>query len=234
MAGEAKSEDFVKVEYTGKRIADGKTFDTTNEKTAKEAGIYSERMKYGPAVIILGKQTVIPGLDEALQNAKVGEQKTVEIPPEKAFGVRDPALVRVIPISEFKKQEIQPYPGMVLNLDNAPATVKSVSGGRVMVDLNHALAGDTVSYSFKIIEKIEGTEAKAKALLENSSLNGEVKLSKEVLEAKFVPSVKKDSEFLMNKAGFVTAVLAFLPEVKKVSVVEEYEAGKTEEKEKKQ
>ncbi|MBI5158642.1 peptidylprolyl isomerase [Candidatus Micrarchaeota archaeon] len=229
----AESGDFVKAEYTGKRVADGRIFDCTSEKTAKEAGIYSEHMKYGPAVIILGKQTVIPGLDEALQNAKVGEQQTVEIPPEKAFGVRDPALVRVIPISEFKKQDIQPYPGMVLNLDNAPATVKSVSGGRVMVDLNHALAGDAVSYTFKITEKIEGTEAKAKALLENSSLNGEVKLSKEVLEAKFAPSVKKDSEFLMNKAGFVTAVLAFLPDVKKVSVIEEYEAGKTEEKEKK-
>ncbi len=231
MAGEEiKSGDFVRVEYTGKRVADGKIFDSTNEKAARDAGIYNERLKYGPGLVIIGQQTVIQGLDEALQASKVGDSKTVEVPPEKGFGVRDANLVRVIPIAEFRKQNLEPYPGMVLNLDGAAAMVKSVSGGRVMIDLNHALAGDVLSYEFKVIEKIEGVEARVKALLENSELKGETKVSGSVLEAVFDPSVKKDSDFLMNKAAFVTSVLKFLPEIKKVRVVEEYEAPKPEAK----
>lgn len=229
MAGEEiKRGDFIRVEYTGRRVADGKIFDSTDEKTARSAGIFNERLKYGSGLVIIGQGTVIQGVDEALQEMKVGDSKKIEVAPEKGFGVRDPNMVRVVPITEFKKQDIRPFPGMVLNIDGAAATVKSVSGGRVLVDLNHALAGDTLSYDLKVIEKIDGLENKVKTLLENVELKGEAKINGGVLEATFDSSVKKDADFLMNKAAFATSVLKFLPEITKVRVIEEYEAGKPE------
>lgn len=42
-----------------------------------------------------------------------------------------------------------------MNLDGIIARISSVSGGRVITDFNHPLAGKNVVYSFKILKKID-------------------------------------------------------------------------------
>ncbi|GBF36901.1 peptidylprolyl isomerase [Methanofervidicoccus abyssi] len=153
----------VKVSYSG--YVDGKLFDTTNEELAKEEGIYNPGIRYGPITVIVGQGMLIPGLDEALLEMEVGEEKELELPPEKAFGKRDPSKIRLVPLREFKKHKINPVVGMPVTINNLVGRVVSINGGRVLVDFNHELAGKTVKYILKVEEVVEKPEDVVKELL---------------------------------------------------------------------
>lgn len=218
-----KDGEFIKISYTGKIAATGKVFDTTSAEKAKEAGITDEHRKYAPVLVVLGKDHVVKGLDESLRSMGIGEQKSIEISPENAFGVRDPNLVRILPLSEFRKRELDPFPGMLLDLDGTKGVVKSVSGGRVMVDLNHSLAGERVIYDVKVEEKLSETNSKIQAILDSFNLKADgFKLEGGVLQVVFPQSVEKDVNFIVNKSNFVNSLLDLMGEVKKLSIVEEY------------
>jgi len=220
--------DFIRIEYTGRTASNNRVFDTTSAEVARKENIFDEKARYAPGLVVVGKGTVISGLDEALAGMEVGESKKVEISPEKAFGERNPALVRVLPESEFRRRGIEPYPGQLINIDDATAVVRSVSSGRVMVDFNHLLAGETLSYEVKVIEKLETLEQKIGALLENGELKGKARVDAGTVEVAFPAEVKKDADFLIRKATFVENVMRLLPEVKSVRIIEEYarEQGK--------
>ncbi|HEX9429300.1 MAG TPA: FKBP-type peptidyl-prolyl cis-trans isomerase [Candidatus Bathyarchaeia archaeon] len=81
----AQKGDTVSVHYLG-RYPGGKVFDTSMEKEAKSAGLYSPARDYKPLQVILGSGKVNQGFDEALIGMKVNEEKEVVIPPEKAYG----------------------------------------------------------------------------------------------------------------------------------------------------
>ncbi|MFH0818100.1 MAG: hypothetical protein V1909_05730, partial [Candidatus Micrarchaeota archaeon] len=142
---------------------------------------------------------------------------------EKAFGERRADLLRVIPLSEFRKREIDPYPGMPVQLDNMTAMVKSVTSGRVMVDMNHPLAGHKVVYEVKLSEVVLGADKKAEALLDHFDLKGQASLKGEEVHVTFGPEVEKDSQYLVRKSALAEKVLSNIPEIKKIRFEEIYE-----------
>ena len=81
----------------------------------------------------------------------VGEEKKAELEPKDAFGERNPELARVMHLSDFRKRDMDPYPGMQVDIDGTVATVKSINSGRVLVDANHPLAGERMIYEVKLI-----------------------------------------------------------------------------------
>ena len=152
-----KKGDMVEVSFTGKDKNTGRVLDTTDEKTAKEAGILREKGVYKPIPVIVGQGELLKGLDEALQEMKVGEKKTIELSPEKAFGERKAELVGLVPLQEFKNKKLTPVPGMMVNINDRVGRVQSVSGGRVRLDFNHELAGKELTFEIELltIEKAE-------------------------------------------------------------------------------
>ncbi len=161
-----KEGDFARINYAGKIKDTDEVFDTTIEKVAKEKGIYTDRTKFKPTPLVAGAGHVIKGLDEALIGMDVGESKTVAIPPEKGYGQRDPKLVQLIPLKEFKKQGITPVPGLRFESEGRIGKIQSVSGGRVRVDFNYELAGKTLEYTVTVEEKENKLEEKIRLLLE--------------------------------------------------------------------
>jgi len=209
--------DFIEIDYVGRIKDTGEIFDLTDEKLAKEKGIYNEKIKYKPAKIIVGEKFVIKGLDEILKKMKVGEERTVTIPPEKGFGNRDPKLVKVISESELRKQKIVPVPGMILDFGNMKARIQSVNSGRVRVDFNNPLAGRDLEYKIKINRKIEDREEKAKIIAEffsgeelktkideNKVIVEEEKQIPEEIEKKIAELIKK--YLLVEKVDFVKSL----------------------------
>jgi len=169
-----QTNDFVYVSYSGKIKESGQEFDKTEDKTIP---------------LILRSGFLLKGLEEALLGMDVNEKKTVEIPPEKAFGPRDHKLIRLIPISEFRKHNTTPTPGMHFTADNMRGRVLTVSGGRVEVDFNHPLAGKTLVYDIEIKSKVEGTEDKIKTIFELYNVTDKEKLKVAIINEKEVEIV---------------------------------------------
>jgi len=158
--------DVVYIDFVGRIKDTNEIFDLTNEEVAKKEGIYNPNYSYKPIPVVVGFGMVVKGLDEALLGMNVGEEKVIEIPPEKAFGYRNENLVKTFNLSDFKKQDVEVKPGEYVNINGILGKVISVSGGRVMVDFNHPLAGKTLVYNVKIVKKVEDEVEKVKAVLE--------------------------------------------------------------------
>ena len=161
-----KEGDFIRLEYTGKVQETGDVFDTNDENVAEEADIKVDNKTYGAMPIVIGGGHVLKGLDEALIGMEEGEEKKVEITPEEGFGLRDPKLLQLIPMGEFKKQGMKPEVGMAVTSDGVTGIIRSVSGGRVRVDFNHELAGKNLVYIIKVVKEIEDDVDKVKSLIE--------------------------------------------------------------------
>ena len=176
---EVKKGDIVRIEYTGRLASNGAIFDTTSAEIAKTAGIFDPSSQYGPKLVVFGSNSMIPGLEEAIVASKPGQTQDFRIQPEKAFGKRNPDLMRVLSEKEFRKQQVRLEIGMVVSLDGALAKVKSITSGRVVVDYNHPLAGEIIAYSLKVVEIISVPKKKAEAILETMGLKDSKVVEKE-------------------------------------------------------
>jgi FKBP-type peptidyl-prolyl cis-trans isomerase SlyD len=181
--------DFIRVSYTGKN--DDRVYDTTDEEIAKANNIYNEKGKYGGDVIIVGAGHTVVGLDEDFIGKEVGYTGSVTVPPEKAFGVRNPELIETIPLTRFEQK---PQVGMPVQVDGRQGIVIRAIGRMVQVDFNRFLAGQTVTYDYEIKEKVEDNEAKAKGLL---ALYIGKQFSIEIKDA--TATVEIDSELTYNQ-----------------------------------
>jgi len=157
-----KEKDFVEVEYTAKLKETGSVFDTTNEAIAKEQGIAEEGMVFGPLGIRIGDGALIKVLEEKLIGKEIGKDLEIILTPEESFGKKSAKLLKIVPTSAFTKQKIRPIIGMQINIDNQLGTVKTVAGGRSIVDFNHPLSGKDIQYDIKITRIITDDAEKIK------------------------------------------------------------------------
>lgn len=108
-----------------------------------------------PSEIALGSGELAEGLELALYGLRAGDEQTITLAAEQAFGSYDPGLVRYMERAEFG-DEIVPEAGLVVAF-NTPegeelaGTILSVEGERVQVDLNHPLAGRDVVFRVRIL-----------------------------------------------------------------------------------
>ncbi|PIT84662.1 peptidylprolyl isomerase [Candidatus Micrarchaeota archaeon CG10_big_fil_rev_8_21_14_0_10_45_29] len=156
--------DLVKIELSGSLVSDGSLFESTDEKEAKDAGIWSNASKYGPRLVIFGKGAMIAGIEEELSKIEVGKEVEIIVPASKAFGEKHQELVRVMPEKEFASHGVRAQAGLMVTIDGVPAMVKSASSGRIMLDFNHPLAGQDLKYKIKLLEIISEPEKKAHEL----------------------------------------------------------------------
>ena len=150
-----KKNDFVEIEYTGRLKEENIIFDTTSEKTAKESNMLNENTDYGPVTVCIGHEQVLRGIDDALIGKEAGKEYKIDLKPGQAFGNKDAKLIQLIPTGRFRQQKIQPMPGLQVNIDGVFGIIKTVSGGRTLVDFNHPLAGKELSYKVKINRKVD-------------------------------------------------------------------------------
>ena len=136
-----KHSDKVRVYLTGRQADNTVFYRTRGEK---------------PASIQIGNGDVVPGLEKEILGMKAGEQKTVVIPPEEAYGNWQKSLVEVVKRAAFP-DHINPVIGKKLNVkepDGSIGTLKIIDMDEetVTLDANHPLAGKTVIYDIKVID----------------------------------------------------------------------------------
>ncbi|KZX15821.1 peptidylprolyl isomerase [Methanobrevibacter filiformis] len=158
--------DFVRLEFTGKVKETGEVFDTTSEEVAIEAGLFVEQKQYGPIPIIVGGDHLLKAIDDAVVGLDEGDSKIIDVTPENGFGQRDAKLIQLVPMKEFKKQGMNPYPGMEVTAEGHTGRILTINGGRVKVDFNHHLAGKNLEYSVVVSKIIEDEEEKIKGMIQ--------------------------------------------------------------------
>jgi peptidylprolyl isomerase len=138
---QAKSGDTVKIHYTG-TLDDGTEFDSSAGRD--------------PLEFTLGSGQVIPGFEKAVEGMVVGDEKSVNIMPEDAYGPRQEQMVQEIPKSALPA-DLEPATGMSLQAQRPDGqvismTVESVGEDSIVVDANHPLAGKALNFNIQLVD----------------------------------------------------------------------------------
>jgi len=133
--------DKVKVHYTG-RLTDGTVFDTSLERDE-------------PLEFTLGQGAVIQGFEQAVLGLRPGESRSVEIPPESAYGPHREDMTVLVERSQLPP-DLDPQVGQRLEVGHANGntllvTVTEVTGEAVRLDGNHPLAGQTLCFEIELL-----------------------------------------------------------------------------------
>lgn len=145
------------VHLTG-RLVDGPdagaVFETTDVDVALEEGIYHDQRDFKPLEFRVGEGHVIPGLDEAVQWMCEGEEQTVVLDPEEAYGTVDESAIVTVPRDDIEdRSDTTAAVGEFVESENGEyGWITSVDDEAVIVDFNHELAGERVEFEIWLLE----------------------------------------------------------------------------------
>ncbi len=139
----AKTGDTVTIHYTG-RLEDGTIFDSSLERQ--------------PLSFSLGAGQVIPGFEWAIAGMQAGDRKTEIIPCDQAYGPRNPELIfrvgrdRIPPAMTFEMGQQLQFESPTG--DPVTAMVIEITPEAVILDANHPLAGEDLTFEIQLVSRI--------------------------------------------------------------------------------
>ncbi len=140
----------VSIDYTLK--IDGQVVETTGGKQ--------------PLTYQHGKNMIIPGLEKQLENMKVGDQKTITVAPDDAYGAVKQELFKDMPKTVFPEGfEVQQ--GAVMQIQNpdgmsgAAGLIWEIKDNIIVINYNHPLAGKTLEFEVKVVDVKDATVEEA-------------------------------------------------------------------------
>ena len=146
----AASGDTVEVDYIG-AFENGTLFDTSIEGEAKKGGL-PLRPSYSPLEFTVGAGQMIEGFDAAVVGMKEGQQKTVTLPPEKAYGGWSQENVVEVPVANIQGTGELKVGGVLSGPNGMRGKIVKIEGGKATVDFNHDLAGKTLVFTIKMVK----------------------------------------------------------------------------------
>ncbi len=135
-------------------VSDGKTvkfhYTLTVEGEVADTSEGKEPLEY-----VHGSQMIIPGLEKQLAGMKEGEEKSVTVSAEEAYGPVDPRAVIEIPKTKLPP-DMNPEKGMQVQLQTETGQpvigmIEEVQENSVIVNFNHPLAGQDLLFEVKIV-----------------------------------------------------------------------------------
>jgi FKBP-type peptidyl-prolyl cis-trans isomerase 2 len=132
----------VRVHYKG-TLADGSEFDSSAGRD--------------PLEFIVGTGQVIPGFDAAVCDLETGECTTVTIVSDEAYGPRFDEAVQEVPREVFPDE---PEVGWAVEMadpqgQRLAATIVDVAEDFVVLDFNHPLAGEDLTFEIELVEVLD-------------------------------------------------------------------------------
>jgi len=222
-----KKGDFILIDFTARLTETGEAFDTTIEEVAKKENIYKEGGLYEPTLVAIGEGWVLKALDEALPNLTLKKTEKIEIPPEKAFGTRDPKKTRLYPLRKLTAEGVTPQVGMRVEVDNRLATIRTIGSGRVLLDFNPPLAGKTINYEVTVQKKLKTPEEKMRALIQRRIMQVDVNKFTLGIEAEALTVGVPEEAFYIEgiqiaKRGLSVDFQKFFPKIATVTFTETF------------
>ena len=136
-----KTGDTVKVHYTG-TLNDGTVFDTSIERE--------------PLAFTVGEKQMIPGFEKGVLGMSLDESKTINIPCDEAYGQHHAERVIEVPRDQVPA-DMKIAVGQTLELAGQDGgrvivVVKELTDEKVVMDANHPLAGQDLTFEIKLVE----------------------------------------------------------------------------------
>ena len=139
-----KNTDTVLVHYTG-RLDNGEEFDSSRDGE--------------PLEFTLGQNSVIAGFENAVLGLSKGKSVTVRLEPKDAYGEHSEEMIIAVPKDELP-EDIKPEEGvgLLLYTEKGPVevTVCKVTENEVLLDANHPLAGEALTFEIELMEILDG------------------------------------------------------------------------------
>jgi len=214
------------LDYTAKIKDSNEIFETTRVEDVKNNPDFDPNKKYEPRLLGVGEGWVLKGLDEALLQSSIGAPLNIEIPPQKAFGERDPSKVRMIPLRKLGEKANEVSIGDVIELDERIGIIRFIGSGRVQVDFNHKYAGRTLVYDANIVKKLENDDEKISNLIRRRLPIDTTEVKYEIKASDLEISLPENT-FLIEgiqiiKRGISTDIFKFVPSLKSIIFTEKY------------
>jgi FKBP-type peptidyl-prolyl cis-trans isomerase 2 len=127
--------DTVSVHYVG-TFDSGEQFDSSRDRDT-------------PLTFAVGAGQMIVGFDNAVQGMKLGEIKTVRLAPADAYGEKSPDALIEVPIAQVP--EGTQAGDTLVSGQGQSVTVVEINDGIVIIDANHALAGEFLTFEIEIV-----------------------------------------------------------------------------------
>ena len=140
------------VHYTGTHPDTGEVFDSSEGRD--------------PLTFLVGHRQMIPGFEEEIMGAVVGERREFTLEAERAYGPRDEEAVLQIPRSNFAQLEESTGEVLAVGMQlvaqmphgPAPFLIVELSDETVTADFNHALAGKALTFSVEVVDLRKASE----------------------------------------------------------------------------
>ncbi len=127
------------VHYTGTLPEDGSEFDSSKGGD--------------PLSYLVGHGQMIPGFEEEMMGATVGETRTFTLTPERAYGDRNEEGIQKGETSQFPEGiEVGTTLIAETEIGPMPITVSAIDGDEVTIDMNHPLAGKALTFEVEVVE----------------------------------------------------------------------------------
>jgi FKBP-type peptidyl-prolyl cis-trans isomerase SlyD len=135
-------------------IADDKVV-TFHYKLRDQEGSFTESSEgASPVVYMHGRNSIVPGLETQMAGKKSGDKFTATVSPDEAYGQRNPEAIQRVPVKHLATRG--PYSvGQMVAVQTREglrqAQVVKVGHFNVDLDLNHPLAGKTLTFEIEVV-----------------------------------------------------------------------------------
>ncbi|MBX3346045.1 MAG: peptidylprolyl isomerase [Nitrospira sp.] len=143
-------------------IADGMKVSLEYILTLPDKSVADSNVGQEPITFVQGAHEIVPGLEKALEGMKAGQKRRIDVSAQDAYGAYNNKLKQSVDKDKLPKDV---KVGDILQAsDNRLVKVLEVNDKKVLIDLNHPLAGKTLTFDVTVlkVEKGDATDATEK------------------------------------------------------------------------
>lgn len=123
-----------------------------------DGSVVDSNFEQAPCSFKYGDGSLLPGFEQSLLGLRSGERKSVLLPPAEGFGDWQEDRVSNFPRCKLSEYDLEP--GLILSFADPsgerPGVVKEVLEEAVVVDFNHPLAGEELTFEV-LIHSVENS-----------------------------------------------------------------------------
>ena len=113
-----------------------------------------------PLIFLEGSGQIIAGLESQIVNLKKGDKKCIHVGHQDAYGSYDQNLVFTVERNKFPSQEIKVGDMFEVGSQEqySPVRVVEIAGDDIVLDGNHPLAGQDLTFAVELVQKRDATQ----------------------------------------------------------------------------